>query len=383
VDIAELRRELTTEKVRTKTLTEEIKNVKAELVKLQSVVEQEDEYRVNKLSKTLDQLKKEKSELLVLVEQEEEYITNTLSRRLEQVRKEKIDIENQLEQEEEFISNKLQKQLNLITQDKKNLEKRLEEESFVHDKLKKMGAEVTELKTILKQYETEQIEYVKKNDELKDQLLKLKTENFTLSQRIKREQEKMVQVNSEKLKLMSSLEVGDEKRYNTKSKTLGPHLRTRSTSLPPSETRSPPHLNNNNNNNNNTPNNNTLQVPRLQRAKTPPPPSSWNRGRVVKETACRFKEAHSTLPGFVVIRDLGLNATTALQVWRKLSAKNEPEGAPDVVCDVDNVDNVERDKTDPRCVVVQQKQHDTLTFVFDNEEQASEWATLLTELRFS
>lgn len=53
----------------------------------------------------------------------------------------------------------------------------------------------------------------KKNDQMKDQLLKLKTENFALAQRIKREQEKFTQVNEDKLRLMSNLEMGDERCF--------------------------------------------------------------------------------------------------------------------------------------------------------------------------
>ncbi len=51
----------------------------------------------------------------------------------------------------------------------------------------------------------------KKNDTMKDQLLKLKTDNFALAQRIKREQERLTQVNEDKLRLMSNIEMGDER----------------------------------------------------------------------------------------------------------------------------------------------------------------------------
>jgi hypothetical protein len=51
---------------------------------------------------------------------------------------------------------------------------------------------------------------------MKEQLLKLKTENFALAQRIKREQERFTQVNEDKLRLMSNLEMGDE-RYGSQS----------------------------------------------------------------------------------------------------------------------------------------------------------------------
>lgn len=46
---------------------------------------------------------------------------------------------------------------------------------------------------------------------MKDQLLKLKTENFALAQRIKREQERYTQVSEDKLRLMSNMEMGDER----------------------------------------------------------------------------------------------------------------------------------------------------------------------------
>jgi hypothetical protein len=236
-ELNELRRELTAERVRSRALEEDNRRLRNELVKLQALAEQEDEARVIRLSKHLAQLKKEKEDLLVLVEQEEEYITNTLVKKLEQVRKEKIDLENQLEQEQEFITNKLQKQLAIVVNDKLNLEKKLEDETSEHERLEKLEHELAEIRGTLKQFESERDQYQGKNDALKDELLKLKTENFVLSQRIKREQEKLSQVSNEKLQLAKEVEIGDERRYNVRGRIK---TRTRSSSLPPSYFKSHP-----------------------------------------------------------------------------------------------------------------------------------------------
>ncbi|EGC36141.1 hypothetical protein DICPUDRAFT_94376 [Dictyostelium purpureum] len=219
--IEELQRQLVVEKNRNKTLTEEIKHLREQHARIQIVTENEEEYITNKFMKYLNQLKKEKEELALKVEQEEEYLTNTLQKKMLAIMKEKVDLENQLEQEEEFIVNKLQKQIQEVMKDKKVLEKRLENEINDHKYLLKLEDEVIELRDKIKELEKEQGEGIAKKEDIDA----LKAENFVLGQKIIREQEKLSKVNSENTRLMSNLEIDDERNFN-KSK------RNRSISFP-------------------------------------------------------------------------------------------------------------------------------------------------------
>ncbi|KAN0041196.1 hypothetical protein ACTFIV_003732 [Dictyostelium citrinum] len=217
--IEDLQRQLLTEKNRNRTLVEELKQLRDSHARIQIVTENEEEYITNKFMKYLNQLKKEKEELALKVEQEEEYLTNTLQKKMLTIMKEKVDLENQLEQEEEFIVNKLQKQIQDVMKDKKALEKRLENEINDHRSLLKLQDEVMVLRDKIKELES--------NGNKKEDIDALKAENFVLGQKIIREQEKLSKVNSENTKLMSNLEIDDERNFN-KSK------RNRSISFPTS-----------------------------------------------------------------------------------------------------------------------------------------------------
>ncbi|KAK5581240.1 hypothetical protein RB653_001271 [Dictyostelium firmibasis] len=219
--IEDLQRQLLTEKNRNRTLVEELKQLRDSHARIQIVTENEEEYITNKFMKYLNQLKKEKEELALKVEQEEEYLTNTLQKKMLTIMKEKVDLENQLEQEEEFIVNKLQKQIQDVMKDKKALEKRLENEINDHRSLLKLQDEVIVLRDKIKELES--------NGNKKEDVDALKAENFVLGQKIIREQEKLSKVNSENTKLMSNLEIDDERNFN-KSK------RNRSISFPTSMT---------------------------------------------------------------------------------------------------------------------------------------------------
>lgn len=416
VEIAELRSALEHERLRTKTLQDEIKALRSDIITREAQAEQEDEYRVNKLSKTVDQVKKEKQDLLRQVEQEEEYITNTLSKKLEQVRQEKVDLENQLEQEEEFITNKLQKQLLTVMADKSKLEKKLETEVSDHHKLTRLETEATTLRAKLAALEQEHNEYEKKNDAMKDQLLKQKTENFALGQRIKREQEKFTQVNEDKLRLMSNLEMGDERRYNTRSAAIG--MRARSVSLP-----AEPHL----------PTSKSAPSPHPSPMKSPsitpssppmharsPPIHAMPHTNIPKtqgkELICapvRIRDPNAQqraggAPGgslvgasssrsYAALRDMGTRVF--LQLWRVEAAYLNRTQPHDLAIDLSTVNQSALDKNDPRCLTLSfshaiaspnQKQAsdptrvshtiDALTLTFDKEEQAAEWLGLLKEL---
>eukprot|EP01112_Ceratiomyxa_fruticulosa_P016491 TRINITY_DN4993_c0_g1_i1.p1 TRINITY_DN4993_c0_g1~~TRINITY_DN4993_c0_g1_i1.p1 ORF type:complete len:430 (+),score=88.52 TRINITY_DN4993_c0_g1_i1:466-1755(+) len=220
--INELKKELAVEKQKYKAAQEEIRTLKQDFVAQQAAGEQEEEGRINKLSKHLAQLVKEKESLALAVEQEEEYLTNTLGKKLADLQREKVDLENQLEQEEEFITNKLHKQLATVLEEKKVLEKRLEEEGHSGPALEKQ-IEVLTARTI---------DLEKKILQLKEEVIKLKTENFILTQKIKMDHEKLVTLNQEKTKLLANLEIGGERIFNVKNKSLDVHKRTRSVSLP-------------------------------------------------------------------------------------------------------------------------------------------------------
>jgi len=92
------------------------------------------------------------------------------------------------------------------------------------------------IKKKIQQIENLQSE-ISKNEELKSQLVSLKTENFVLQQKVQREQEHMRQVNNERLKLEYNLEMGSEKEFNEslqKTKTVKNKItRKRSMSVPP------------------------------------------------------------------------------------------------------------------------------------------------------
>ncbi|KAM9978794.1 hypothetical protein ACTFIY_012554 [Dictyostelium cf. discoideum] len=218
--IEDLQRQLLIEKNRNRTLVEELKQLRDSHARIQIVTENEEEYITNKFMKYLNQLKKEKEELALKVEQEEEYLTNTLQKKMLTIMKEKVDLENQLEQEEEFIVNKLQKQIQDVMKDKKALEKRLENEINDHRSLLRLQDEVIVLRDKIKELES--------NGNKKEDIDALKAENFVLGQKIIREQEKLSKVNSENTKLMSNLEIDDERNFNNKSK------RNRSISFPTS-----------------------------------------------------------------------------------------------------------------------------------------------------
>ncbi|EGG16518.1 PH domain-containing protein [Cavenderia fasciculata] len=217
--IDDLQRQLSQEKSRNRTLTEELKQLKDAHLRIQLVTENEEEFITNKFMKYLNQLKKEKEELALKVEQEEEYLTNTLQKKMLAIMREKVDLENQLEQEEEFIVNKLQKQIQEVLKDKKVLEKRLENEINDHRQLLKLEGEVISLRDKIKELEGS-------SEHNKEDIVALKAENFVLCQKIAREQEKLTKVHNENSKLISNLEIGDERNFNTKQK------RNRSVSVP-------------------------------------------------------------------------------------------------------------------------------------------------------
>eukprot|EP00026_Physarum_polycephalum_P008253 Phypoly_transcript_08333.p1 GENE.Phypoly_transcript_08333~~Phypoly_transcript_08333.p1 ORF type:complete len:441 (+),score=90.08 Phypoly_transcript_08333:130-1452(+) len=418
VTIATLCSALEHEKLRSKTLQDEIKALRAEMVTMQAKSEQEDEYRVNKLSKHVEQIKKEKQDMMRQVEQEEEYITNTLVKKLEQVRREKVDLENQLEQEEEFITNKLQKQLLTVVNEKSKLEKKLESEVSDHHKLTKLESEASVLRSKLAALVQERNEYEKKNDAMKDQLLKLKTENFALAQRIKREQERFTQVNEDKLRLMSNIEMGDERRYNTRSAAaIG--MRARSVSLPaepqlPSSKFAP------------SPHQSPLK-PTIPASPSSPPmharsppihtlphttiPKTQGKELISAPVRIRDPNAHQRATGgpgsslvgasstrsYAALRDMG--ARVFLQLWRVEAAYLNHTQPHDLAIDLATVSDSALDKNDPRCLTLSfsnataspnqkaavdptlvSRTIDALTLTFDKEEQAAEWFGLLKEL---
>ncbi|GAM17986.1 hypothetical protein SAMD00019534_011610 [Acytostelium subglobosum LB1] len=216
--IEDLTRQLAVERSRNKTLTEEVKHLKDQQLRIQLVTENEEEYITNKFMKYLSQLKKEKEELALKVEQEEEYLTNTLQKKMLAIMQEKIDLENKLEAEEEFIVNKLQKQIQSVMKEKKVLEKRLESELSDHKYLLKLESEVIALRNKIKELEGS-------TEHSKDDIISLKAENFVLSQKIVREQERINKVNTENTDLMTRLEIGDERNFNKQK-------RNRSVSVP-------------------------------------------------------------------------------------------------------------------------------------------------------
>jgi len=206
--IDDLQKQLAQERLKNRTLTEELKQLRDSHARIQIVTENEEEYITNKFMKYLNQLKREKEELALKVEQEEEYLTNTLQKKMQVIMQEKIDLENQLEQEEEFIVNKLQKQIQDVMKEKKLLEKRLESEISDHRNLLKLEAEVITLRTKIQELEKEQ------GDHNKDDIASLRAENFVLGQKILREQEKLSKLTSDNTKLMSDLEIDDERNFN-------------------------------------------------------------------------------------------------------------------------------------------------------------------------
>ncbi|EFA82191.1 PH domain-containing protein [Heterostelium album PN500] len=216
--IDDLNKQLTLERARSRQLVEEVKQLKDAQLRIQLVTENEEEYITNKFMKYLHQLKKEKEELALKVEQEEEYLTNTLQKKMLAIMKEKIDLENQLEAEEEFIVNKLQKQIQEVMKEKKVLEKRLESEINDHKYLLKLEGEVIVLREKIKELEGS-------SEHNKEDLVALKSENFVLSQKIAREQERITKVNNENTNLLSKLEIGDERNFNKQK-------RNRSISVP-------------------------------------------------------------------------------------------------------------------------------------------------------
>eukprot|EP01114_Cavostelium_apophysatum_P020300 TRINITY_DN6766_c0_g1_i2.p1 TRINITY_DN6766_c0_g1~~TRINITY_DN6766_c0_g1_i2.p1 ORF type:complete len:432 (+),score=123.47 TRINITY_DN6766_c0_g1_i2:122-1297(+) len=220
--LKEVETELAAERTKTQTLTAEIKQLRQRQEYAQTAAEREEEFHINKMIMQLQKLEKEKENLARQVEVEEEYLTNTLQQKLLQVRKEKIDLENQLEQETEYMVNKLQKQLNNVLHEKSKLEKQLEEES-AHNQEK--TAQIATLQS-----------EIEKNEELKQQLHAMKTENFVLQQKIELEQERMKQVNSARVQLEYNLEMGSERLFNNLSRdeqSKQDQSRRRTASLPP------------------------------------------------------------------------------------------------------------------------------------------------------
>lgn len=77
-----LRDALDQERKRSNALVDELRVAKEQSLAVQTQVEQEEEFLINKLMKRLEQLKKEKQLLATEVEQEEEFLTNTLQKKL-------------------------------------------------------------------------------------------------------------------------------------------------------------------------------------------------------------------------------------------------------------------------------------------------------------
>lgn len=55
--------------------------------------------------------KKDKERLILEVEKEEELMSNTLQKKMQTLMKEKVDLESALEREQEYAVNKLQRQM--------------------------------------------------------------------------------------------------------------------------------------------------------------------------------------------------------------------------------------------------------------------------------
>jgi hypothetical protein len=116
--------------------------------------------------------------------------------------------------------------------------------------------------------------------------------------------------------------------------------------------------------------------------------------KIMKEGTVRVKGIHNELHqsyGWAAVRDMG--ASSVLQIWRE-STGVQIHTHPDIVLDIDTlhpaVVSVEIDKVDPRCITIAHKEGDTtnthmqhlpVTLVFETEEVAAEWATLLNDLR--
>jgi len=124
--------------------------------------EQEEESLALSLMNRLEKLKKEKEELALKVEVEEDFLANTLTRKLQKLRQEKVDLENELEQEEEFITNNFQKKISGLEAEKSQLASEVEALTASLHAAQADAASVADLKL---------------------QVGRLRTDNFTLSQK--------------------------------------------------------------------------------------------------------------------------------------------------------------------------------------------------------
>lgn len=196
-EACKLRDALDQERKRNSALTEELRAAKEQSLAVQSQVEQEEEFLINKLMKRLAQLKKEKQLLATEVEQEEEFLTNTLQKKLEKLNREKVDLENRLEVEQEYIVNKLRKQLEALNCDKArmhrekvDLENQLEaEQEYIMNKLHKQVAKLGSEKTVLQR---ERSELQRQVSDLGGAVDKLNKEKVALENTLEMEEENIV-----------------------------------------------------------------------------------------------------------------------------------------------------------------------------------------------
>jgi len=155
--------------------------------------------------------KKEKNRLLLEIEQEEEFLTNTLQKKLAKLLEEKVDLEKQLEEEEEYLVNKLQLRLDQVTKEKSELNSQFEKKNLEFNKL---SQEQGNMRKKIEEQEKMQKNYVENNEIVKNQLLKLKKENFNLTQHVRKEKEKLANLKNDIAVIETENELDLERQFN-------------------------------------------------------------------------------------------------------------------------------------------------------------------------
>lgn len=175
----------------------ELQEQKAQSLAAQNLVEQEEEYHINRMMKRLEGLREQQQNLANQVEQEEEFLTNNLQKRLKEVNNEKVVLENQLEAEQEYIVNKLHKELDhlhgeraKLTREKVDLENQLEaEQEYIVNRLQK---QVYQLNKEKRNLQAESAELHKQLDQLKISVSKLNKDKVNLENQMEMEEENIV-----------------------------------------------------------------------------------------------------------------------------------------------------------------------------------------------
>jgi len=243
--VKQLQEELDVEKHRNMQLQQEIERLKSQQIAHHIEVEQEEEFMMNRLIKNLSNLQKEKDRLLIQLEEEQEFLTNNLQRRLNQVLLEKRDLEQELKEEQDYIRFTLQKRMDVLMAEKDDLHSRIAtggseliaqlrqcldklraEGTFSNSQeiLRVMDGELDKLRTKQEEFEVVQQQYIQRNRQLQDQLKKLESENFVLSQKIERQIELAKQLNQEKARIQFEHETSLERQFHAVQKQEDPSV---------------------------------------------------------------------------------------------------------------------------------------------------------------